>query len=102
MASTRSPLMAPARLAKVCTTSFGTPVVPEVRRIHSVWCGPVRAESAGARVAPRGTTATPHTGGVFDRKRTRPESRHKQTSDSGLCLEKKKPRDTTQAKAGRH
>ena len=29
-------LIAPARLAKVCTTIFGSPVVPDVRRIHSV------------------------------------------------------------------
>src|SRR5271169_48792 len=40
--------MAPARLAKVCTTSFGCPVVPEVRRIHSVWCSTLRSSLAGA------------------------------------------------------
>ena len=39
--------IAPARLARVCTTSFGNPVVPEVRRIHSVWCDIRRSQWSG-------------------------------------------------------
>src|SRR5437660_9440020 len=39
--------MAPARLASVCTTIFGRPVVPDVRRIHSVGCRGVRSHPPG-------------------------------------------------------
>src|SRR5216683_4601974 len=66
--SATRPVIAPARLAKLWTTSFGTPVVPDVSRIHSV-CSPARRSGApGARVETQVTKhSTPSAAGSVAR-----------------------------------
>ena len=48
-------LIAAVRLARVCTTAFGAPVVPEVSMIHSVAHGAVGGAVLGVSVGARPT-----------------------------------------------
>src|SRR6266849_210914 len=61
--SVTRPVIAPARLAKLWTTSFGTPVVPDVSRIHSVCSLARRSGAPGAMFAVQVTNPMPSAAG---------------------------------------